>query len=101
MTDMEIDLPYLDRDEDRHGNPRVYVRRHGKRIRIRVAEGTAAFAKAYSDAVDSLERRAPSNVATALTTHPAGSLGWLGAKYFGSKDLGGLAKDSQRAPQLP
>ena len=97
MTDVETSLPYLESDEDRHGNPRVYVRRHGKRIRIREAEGTPAFAKAYSDALDSLERRAPSSAATALTTHPAGSLGWLGAKYFASKEFGLLAKESQRA----
>jgi len=32
------------------------------------------------------------------TTHPANSLGWLGAKYFESKkDFGKLAKESQRA----
>jgi integrase len=39
------------------------------------------------------------NAATAaLTTHPAGSLGWLGAKYFASKkDFGQLAAASQRA----
>jgi len=95
---IETNLPYLERDEDRHDNPRVYVRRHGKRIRIRETEGTPAFAKAYSDAVDTLERRAPSNMPTALTTHPANSLGWLGAKYFASKkDFLRLAKESQRA----
>jgi hypothetical protein len=77
MTAMETNLPYLERDEDRHGNPRVYVRRHGKRIRIRENEGTPAFAKAYSDALEWLERRAPSNMPAALTTHPANSLGWL------------------------
>jgi hypothetical protein len=36
---METELPYLERDEDRHGNPRVYVRRHSKRIRLRETEG--------------------------------------------------------------
>ena len=97
MTTVETDLPYLESDKDRHGNPRVYVRRNGKRIRIRERQGTAAFAKAYSDAVESLEQRRQSNVVTALPTHPTGSLGWLGAKYFASKELGKLAKDSQRA----
>ena len=95
---IETNLRYLERDEDRHGNVRVYVRRHGKRIRIRETEGTPAFAKAYSDAVDTLERRAQSNMPTVLTTHPANSLGWLGAKYFASKkDFLKLAKESQRA----
>lgn len=93
---MEIDLPYLERDTDRHGNPRVYVRRHGKRVRIRETEGTAAFARAYSEAVGRLDSRAP--MPTALTTHPKDSFGWLGAKYFASKkDFLKLAKESQRA----
>ena len=55
MTNMETDLPYLSRDPDRHGNPRIYVRRKGKRIRIKEPEGTPAFAKAYSAAVEKLE----------------------------------------------
>ena len=40
MTNMETNLPYLERDKDRHGNPRIYVRRNGKRVRIREQEGT-------------------------------------------------------------
>lgn len=93
---METDLPYLERDKDRHGNPRVYVRRNGKRIRIRAPEGTAAFARAYSDAVESLERKP--GPAAALSTHAKGTLGWLGSVYFQSKtDFKKLAKESQRA----
>lgn len=30
-----IDFPYLMSDRDRHGNARLYVRRHGHKIRIR------------------------------------------------------------------
>jgi integrase len=93
---METNLPYLERDEDRHGNPRVYVRRHGKRIRVKEQEGTAAFAAAYSAALASLETRS-SPTPTTLTEHAKGTLGWLGAKYFASKELGKIAKDSQRA----
>jgi len=97
-TAMETNLPYLERDEDRHGNPRVYVRRHGKRVRLRETEGTPAFARACSEALERLERRGPANMPTALTTHPKDSLGWLGAKYFASKkDFLKLAKESQRA----
>jgi len=95
---METSLPYLERDEDRHGNPRVYVRRNGKRIRIREAEGTHAFAMAYADAVERLGDRPGKRTAAVLTTHPKGTLGWLGAVYFTSKaDFLNLAKDSQRA----
>lgn len=96
MTPMETSLPYLERDEDRHGNPRVYVRRHGKRIRIKAKEGTAAFATAYADALASLETKA--QPAQALTAHAKGTLGWLGSLYFATKnDFLKLAKESQRA----
>jgi integrase len=94
---METSLPYLERDTDRHGNARVYVRRHGRRVRIKADEGTAAFAKAYSEALERLDSRAPSNSPAVLTAHPKGSLGWLGAKYFTSKEFPKLAKESQRA----
>ena len=32
---MKLDLPYLMRDVDRHGNARLFVRRNGRKIRIR------------------------------------------------------------------
>ena len=99
MTNMETDLPYLSRDPDRHGNPRIYVRRKGKRIRIKEPEGTPAFAKAYGAAVEKLEGQGPARV-KALPTDAKGTLGWLGAQYFVSKgedEFLSLDKDSQRA----
>jgi integrase len=94
---MKTELPYLSNEPDRYGNDRLYVRRNGKRIRIREAQGTPAFAKAYTETLQKLEARAPSTI-PAPTTHPPGSFGWLGAKYFASKgDFSKLAKDSQRA----
>src|SRR5437868_7185615 len=93
----KTDLPYLEHDKDRHGNAREYVRRNGKRIRIKATEGTPEFASAYSDAVERLSSR-PVSSAAMLATHPPGSLGWLGSKYFASKkDFLSLAPDSQRA----
>lgn len=98
MTAMEIDLPYLERDRDRHGNLRVYVRRHGRRIRIKAREGTVAFAEAYSGALERLEVRAPAAASAPLTVHTKGTLGWLGSLYFATKnDFLKLAKESQRA----
>lgn len=95
---METELPYLERDEDRHGNPRVYVRKNGRRIRLRDKEGTEEFVRAYSRALDELGARAPAEVVSILTGHPKGSLGWLGALYFEkSKEFAGLAAASQRA----
>lgn len=96
MIAMKTDLPYLERDEDRHGNPRVYARRHGRRIRIRQSEGTPAFAIAYSDAIMALEpRRRGGHIA--LTPHASGTLGWLGAKYFASKEFQKITPKSQQA----
>ncbi|MBR0696746.1 hypothetical protein [Bradyrhizobium lablabi] len=99
MNAMRTELDYLERDEDRHGNPRIYVRRNGKRIRIREIEGTPAFARAYADAVEKLDGKDPARV-KALPTHAKGTLGWLGAQYFVSKgddEFLSLDKDSQRA----
>lgn len=98
MTLMETSLPYLERDKDRHGNPRVYVRRHGKRVRIKAREGTPAFAEAYSAALERLGNRAPAAPSALLVVHPKGTLGWLGSLYFATKnDFMKLAKESQRA----
>lgn len=98
MTDMRTDLPYLSSEPDRHGNVRLYVRRNGKRIRLRETEGTSAFVKAYGEAVQQLELRTPATIGVAPTMHPKGTLGWLGAQYFRlSKEFKALAKESRRA----
>lgn len=100
MMAMETDLPYLSREPDRRGNERLYVRRHGKRQRLRAAEGTPAFAKAYSDALDALELPAEADRRHALQRAQKGTLHWLGAQYFVSKgedEFLSLAEDSQRA----
>lgn len=92
---MKTDLPFLSRETDRHGNECVYVRRHGKRIRIRAQEGTPDFAAAYTAALALLE---PHRDARAiLSPHVKGTLGWLGARYFESREFARLAKASQRA----
>jgi integrase len=91
------DLPYLERDKDRHGNPRIYVRRNGKRVRIREQEGTLEFAKAYAEALEKLCGELPAKTAPPLTTHPKGTLGYMGAKYFASKEFEAIARKSQQA----
>jgi hypothetical protein len=45
MTPLDVRLPYLSQEIDRHGKPRLYVRRHGRRVRIHEPLGTAGFAK--------------------------------------------------------
>jgi integrase len=101
VTAMQTELPYLSNEPDRHGNDRLYVRRNGKRIRIREPEGTVAFATAYAKAVDELGAP-PSKRPKApdLPQHAKGTFGWLGAEYFKSKGEGEfltLDKDSRRA----
>ena len=39
-----LDLPYLYPDKDRHGNARLFVRRYGRKVRIREGPDTPAFA---------------------------------------------------------
>jgi integrase len=97
MKAMETDLPYLSPEPDRHGNLRLYVRRHGKRKRIRAAEGTPEFAKAYSEALDALERPAEADKRHAIEQAQKGTLRWLGAKHFASADFMKLDPKSQRA----
>lgn len=95
------DFDYLSIEFDRHGNERVYVRRNGKRIRIREKQGTVEFAKAYVTAVDKLgdppSKRPQGDKLPAPP--PKGSFGELVALYFTTKGEGEfltLDKGSQK-----
>jgi integrase len=94
LNEMRIDFPYLMPDRDRHGNERIYVRRFGRKIRIREPRGTAAFAQAYADAIAALGE-GPAPRANQITAAKAGSFGWLAAKYFASVEFKGLNASSQ------
>jgi integrase len=96
MRSVRLDLPYLMADTDRHGNRRLFVRRHGRKIRIREQQGTAAFASAYTAALEALESRALDQRQRAPKGAPAGTLGWLAAAYFGSSEFKALDLVSQR-----
>jgi len=91
---MRLDLPYLMADTDRHGNERRFVRRFGRKIRIRALPGTAAFASAYSAALEALESDAPPRQAPRGGA-PAGTLGWLASSYFAAVEFTGLPTLSQ------
>lgn len=86
MSVMNKDLPYLVEYDGR-----VYVRRHGRKIRIKETEGEA-FAREYTAALDTLEGRP---VTTNYRVAPKGTLGWLAAQYFGSPRFGRLDERSQ------
>ena len=79
MTAMETDLPYVATDYDRRGNLRVYVRKNGRRIRLREAPGSEAFAVAYASALARLER--PVEVRAEPARAANGTLGHLALDY--------------------
>lgn len=91
---MKINYPYLMPDKDRHGNERFYVRRLGRKLRIREAMGTAEFQRAYKEAV---ERLAPALAPIAISDRSPqpGSLGWLAMRYFASQHFGAKAPREQ------
>lgn len=93
---MKLDLPYLNPEPDRYGNVRLYVRRHGRRIRLREPPGSPGFLEAYTGALDALAADRGPEGSERLTAAPRGSLGWLGAQYFGSAEFGELDPVSQR-----
>jgi integrase len=95
MTPMRINFPYLMSDRDRHGVTRYYLRRHGRKVRIREKPGTEAFAQAYADALRALDpKRAIDR--NGLKHASAGTLGWLAANYFSSVEFRRLDPISQR-----
>jgi hypothetical protein len=72
---MKIECRYPVADTDRHGNKRLYVRRSGRKIRIREPLGSQAFAAAYERAVERLSNLTlPNNAPKAF---PRGTVGWL------------------------
>lgn len=95
MRSVRLDLPYLMADTDRHGNRRLFVRRYGRKVRIREKPGTAAFASAYTAALEALESR-PAPARRARAAAPTGTLGWLVAAYVAAAEFKALDPVSQR-----
>jgi integrase len=100
---VKIDPPYLSREPDRHGNDRLYVRRHGKRIRLLLERHEEGFTKAYDTALDKLgtsHSKRSKGTALLAPVWPVNTFGWLATQYFASKGEGGfldLDEDSRRA----
>jgi integrase len=93
---VKLDFPFLVVDTDRHGNDRVYVRRSGRKIRVREPMGSQAFYVAYAAARERLSNvRAPKD-ANAPKGFPRGTLGWLGACYFASAEFQSMEPHTQR-----
>jgi hypothetical protein len=65
--------PYLSREVSRHGRAIWYVRRNGKRIRLRADFGTPEFDAEYQAACNGIRPQKAEGL--------AGTLGWLVARY--------------------
>jgi integrase len=102
MSAMRIDFPYLMQDRDRHGNVRVYVRRDGRKVRIKEPMGSPGFAKAYSEAMDALEHPEGSKGKGRGEFRAAspGTLGWLATQYFAARRFTKLDPKSQATRRL-
>ncbi len=82
MTPMRIDFPYLMLDYDRHGNRRLYVRRHGRKVRLRAHPGTEAFAQAYAEALRVLDGQGGPAGAPGAERRACGYAGLAGGLLF-------------------
>jgi len=91
---LKIAFPYVSAEIDRHGNPRVYVRRSGRRVRIRAPLGSPEFAKEYSAALESLPGKRAST-AVGPRPFPLQTFGWLAVQYFASTEFQALPFKSQ------
>lgn len=88
-------LRYIATDRDRHGNLRVYVRRHGRKIRLREVPGTKAFMAEYHAALAASATPPPAR----RHEPPAGSLQDLIDSYMQSatwRALADLTKATRR-----
>jgi integrase len=94
-----IVLPYLSIETDRHGNDRYYVRRGGKRKRIRETPGTPAFLAAYQALLSTDSDPTPQK-AIAATKRLPGSLGWLCQEYFKAAEFTTLGPTTRHARRL-
>lgn len=98
-------LKYVYEDVDRHGNVRVYVKRHKKatKIRLTAAPGTDEFFAQYREALQGVAPAAPTPPKVALSTDGIGdprSFRHLVSRYFGSADFKQLDPDTQRRRRL-
>jgi integrase len=76
----------------------LYVRKRGRKHKIRIREryGTPAFWRAYSEAVEALQRPVePQAVRQRKGAWETSTLGWLAERYFDSSEFGGLDPRSQ------
>jgi integrase len=88
---MEIDLPHVVCDRDRHGNVRVYARVHNRpKVRLRSTPGTVDFLEEYKAALTKINDYKP-----VVGLQPQ-TFEWLGRQYLRSVEFEGF-KERDRA----
>src|SRR5262245_2201878 len=76
-------LPHIVEDVDRHGNVRIYFRRHGRKVRIRERVGSEGFYRIYAELLPDR----PEPVAAIDEVAKSNTLRWLCVQFFGSPDF--------------
>ncbi len=93
---MQIRLPFVVQDVDRHGNVRVYFRRRGlKKVRIHEVPGTPEFSETYHRLMEQAETGALSQAVEPGIK--GGTYRWLCTQYFASPEFRRLDARTQRA----
>ena len=87
----ELNPKYCVSDTDRHGTLRVYVRRHGRKVRIRELGTVEEFMAAYRAALNTGAQTEP----VLLTAPGPGSLRWLVQAYYGCPEYLGLHESTR------
>lgn len=86
-------LKYLAIDKDRHGNERIYFRRHGVKTRLRGPDGSPEFLADYQKAF-AADGRKPAVQKVAVGAEPS-SIRWLCIQYFKSAQFTELDPKTQ------
>ncbi len=89
----EVNPKYTVVDMDRHGNVRVYVRRHGRKVRIRDLSSVDTFMSEYRMALEGGVHAAPNKTVPASQS----SLRWLVQQYYTSAEFMALGDSTRRA----
>ncbi len=93
---MNLKLPHLVADTDRHGNVRYYVRKKGQtKIRIRGLPGTPEFLEEYQRACDGLIVQKKK-----IRLSSGGTFRWLCESYYRSTEYGELGNSTAHVRRL-
>ncbi|WIV50287.1 tyrosine-type recombinase/integrase [Marivivens sp. LCG002] len=87
-------LKYIAIDRDRHGNERIYFRRHGIKTRLRGPFGSPEFLADYQKAF-ALDGRKPAKLKVVSGPEPT-SIRWLCIQYFKSSPFTSLDPRTQK-----